>query len=89
MIWPGAALDIVSETVTQHPFEAWLRSKRYSKEWAAAELQLSRGTLHRYFTGARLMDPAAKLKVQLLTGSDVPAIEICRWELDRTEKAAA
>lgn len=89
MIWSRAGLDIVSETVTPHPLKLWLDDERRTKEWAAATLELSRGTLHRYLTGARLMDPATKLKVQVLTGGAVPAIEICRWELDRVERLAA
>lgn len=76
----------MSETVTPHPFEAWLDADRRTKEWAAALLKLSRGTLHRYLRGARLMDPATKFEVQVITGGAVQAIEICRWELERARQ---
>lgn len=77
---------IVSVSVTLHPFKAWLRGNGATQDWAAGELGLSRLTLHRNFTGRRIMDLGIKLKVEDLTKGEVSALQICGWEIDRLQE---
>lgn len=89
MIWRGQGLSIVSQTVTLHPFKAWLRNNQLTQEWAATELELSRLTLFRNFRGDRVMDIEVKLKVERLTAGSVSALEICQWEIGRRQNCVA